>query len=85
MSREREREELAKRSQVKSLEMRKVMEQNLIMAEERKELILKAQREAEQRQLELERIKERELEMKKKQLLEKERHSVEVRVVMEKT
>lgn len=33
---------MTRRAQAKSIEMRKVMEQNLIMAEERKEVILKA-------------------------------------------
>jgi hypothetical protein len=60
------------------------MQQNQLMAEERKEQILRQQRILEQRQAELAKQKEKELEEKRRYLLEKERHSVEVRVHMEK-
>jgi|Laugresu1bdmlbdd_1035124.scaffolds.fasta_scaffold20263_2 hypothetical protein len=46
-ARDRERDEIHKRSIAKSVEMQKVMQQNLLMAEERKQVILKQQELAE--------------------------------------
>lgn len=85
MARERENQEMKQRSLARSLEMHKALEQNQVIAEERKQMLLKGQHEAEMRLTTLAVHKERMIEVKKRHIQEKATHSVEVRRVMERT
>lgn len=67
----------------KSMDIQKVIEQNQIQEEQRKESIRDLQRKAEARKQELDIQRKKELDEKHRMLEEKERHSIEVRQQME--